>query len=113
MSEEALQEFYKYVLLPQFGLEKVQIEWKKHQEIGPDDDAHYFDINNQQYMLIFKDYGAYSEEELKELIKLPRGTFEYVSPTSHSDIAPIYRVGFDAPSKYAHNVTGYFTLLKI
>jgi hypothetical protein len=113
MKEEALHEFYKYVLLPQFGLENVDIVWKNHDEIGPDDDAHYFTIGDKQYVLIFRDYGAYSQAKIKELIALPKDTFKYINPTSATDSPPVYHFSLPTPFKYARNVTGYFTLLKV
>lgn len=114
MSEEALQEFYKYVLLPQFGLENVNIVWQQHEAIEPaDDHAHYFAIGEEQYVLLFKDYGEFSDGEIKEVVKLPNGTFNYINPTSQTDHPPAYSFSLPAPYKYASNITGSFTLLSI
>jgi hypothetical protein len=114
MSNESLEELYQFVILPQFGLPKsAKIIWKTHETIGPDDDAHYFQIDRKQYVLIFRDYDQFGEEEIRDLIKLPTGIFEHISPTSFTNCAPAYRFSLPVPFKYAHNVTGYFALLSI
>lgn len=110
--EQFLQKFYNDFLLPEFGIENnVNITWEKHEWIGPDDSAHYFSIRPNSYALIFRDYGVFTDEELKKLIKLPKENFEYVNTISgnrelHSSVI------LPRENKYIPHITGMFVLLK-
>ena len=115
MQGKSLYEFYEKVLLPQFGIENVSIEWSNSDDVGPDETVHYFSTNTADYALIFEDYGGFGRDEkfVKENVKLKTDSFEYVHPTSHTDYAPSYPVKFPVPSKYCVNVTGMFTLVNL
>jgi len=115
MNGKSLYDFYENVLLPQFGIKNVDIEWVSSEDIGPDETVHYFSTESEEYALIFEDFGGLgsSEEFVKENVKLKRGGFEYVIPTSYSDFSPSYPNKFATPYQYCANVTGMFTLVKL
>jgi hypothetical protein len=117
MDTHGLHQFYEFVVLPQFGIEKEIITWKSDEMIGYDDDAHYFDIDREsyadQYCLLFRDYGGFNEMEIQDLIRLPNKTFSYKTSKYYANESHWIRFTSDTPFKYVHNITGYFTLIKI
>ena len=115
MNGKSLYNFYENVLLPQFGIRDTQIEWNSSEDVGPDEVVHYFSANSEDYALIFEDYDGLGRTEtfVIENVKLKSDDFEYVSPTSHSDVPPSYPVKFPPPYQYCVNVTGTFTLVKL
>jgi hypothetical protein len=115
MEGKSLYDFYEKFLLPQFGIKKVQVEWARSKDIGPDETVHYFSVDNADYALIFEDAGGLGNTEtfVKESLELNNSSFEYVNPISHSDIMPSYPVSFPTPYQYCANVTGVFTLVKL
>ena len=46
MTNEALYDFYKYTVLPQFGLKDADITWAGSQQSGPDEFVHYMYCEN-------------------------------------------------------------------
>lgn len=113
MDEKFLEDFYKYAILSEFRIEKTEnIVWDKHEEIGPDDSAHYFSIDNKNYVIVFRDYDVFLDVELKELIKTRNGKFHYMETFTgekkfHFNPLP------PEQNKYIGNVTGTFVLLEI
>lgn len=116
MEQDSLYNFYEHAVLPQFGINDPSIVWRGSRRVEGDEFAHSFQSQGQDYILFFEDYadGPLSEAYIEKNL-LPSGaTFNFIEPTSHSNIPPSYD-GFRlaAPSQYCENVTGVFTLLKL
>ena len=115
MEGNSLYDFYEKFLLPQFGIKDTKIEWSNSEEVGPDENVHYFSADSEDYALIFEDYGGLGRTEafVKENVKLKNDNFVYIAPTSDTDVSPSYTVKFPTPYQYCVNVTGTFTLVKL
>ena len=115
MHGEPLYSFYENVLLPQFGILNAPINWKRSEDVGPDETVHYFSIDADDYALIFEDYDGLGRMAafVKENVDLKADSFEYVVPTSHSNVSPSYSIKFPTPYRYCVNVTGTFTLIRM
>lgn len=115
MDGKSLYDFYEKLLLPQFGIKDMQVEWNSSEDVGPDEVVHYFSANSEDYALVFEDYDGLGRTEafVKENVKLKSDTFEYVNPSSHTDVPPSYQIKFPTPYQYCVNVTGTFTLVKL
>lgn len=115
MNGKAVYKFYERVLLPQFGIKDVLIEWKGSDDVGPDEMVHYFSTSASAYALVFEDYDGLGRMEsfIRENVKLRGDNFEYVLPVSYSDFSPSYPIKFPTPYQYCDNVTGMFTLVRL
>ena len=115
MNETFCHQFYEYVLLPQFGMEDGGFNWKRCEVVGPDEKVHYFTFKEIDFALIYEDYDGLGRTSkfIEDNVKLVHSHFEYIQPTSKSDVAPSYPVKFPAPSKFADSITGMFTLVRI
>jgi hypothetical protein len=115
MNGKHLYEFYEKVLLPQFGIKGVGVEWASSKEVGPDEVIHYFSVRPDNFALIFEDYGGVgsTKQWVLENVNVKNGKFEYVSPTSYTEHSPSYPIKFPTPFQYCVNVTGMFTLVKL
>lgn len=113
MNGTELYELYSNLILPQFGLKEQAVIWDSSDTLGPDEEAHYFNIRDKRYVLIFEDVGGLAVERnyIKDNIELKGKDFTYISPVSATDHPPSWLMGLTAPYKYCHNVTGAFTLL--
>ncbi|HSH18516.1 MAG TPA: hypothetical protein VK978_03960 [Candidatus Saccharimonadales bacterium] len=114
MEGTSLYEFYAKVILPQFGMKGVDIQWLNSQDVGPDETVHYFYVEGVKYALIFEDFDGLGRDEdfVREHVDLQDLDFSYVKPTSASANTPSYSIRFPVPYKHCHNVTGTFTLIK-
>ncbi len=114
MHGKSLYEFYEKFLLLQFGIQDQKIVWSHSHDIGPDEVAHYFEMDGYRYVLVFEDYGGLAVEEkyVQETLNLEDNSFQYISPISATKHAPSYIVKFSTPYQYCENVTGAFTLIK-
>lgn len=116
MTENELHSFYKAAVLPQFELIDGVIVWAKSIQIGPDENAHPFALNGQQYILIFEDHGglALQREFIEKQLQIKPNEYDYVHPITQDDMTPSY-TGFHLPTpyKYVPGVTGTFTLLHL
>lgn len=115
MQGDALYEFYERFLLPQFGIKGKEIVWSHSTTLGPDEDAHYFRIENKAYVLVFEDIGGLAIERayIEESVGLKGKRFEYVLPVSATEHTPSWILKFPTPYQYCHNITGAFTLIEI
>jgi hypothetical protein len=112
-NKKLLEDFYEYAILPEFGIERTEdIIWSKHERIGPDDYAHYFSIDSEHYVLVFRDYDVFLDEELKKLIKTRNGKFHYIETFSGEKKFHFKSIP-PKENKYIENITGTFVLLKI
>lgn len=113
----ALEEFYQKVILPQFDVEKKMdnVVWVGHSTIGPDADAHHFRIGQKEYALIFEDYPGLGDEGIQEEVAASWQRIVRIGLTGHDDASTkVLSFGpAELPSKYVHNVTGYFSLVEI
>lgn len=116
MHEDSLHDFYKYAVLPQFGIKNVPIIWQGSHDTGPDETAHYFKLKEQDYVLIFEDYDGNGRNDayIKDNVLEYSSLYEFIKPTSQTSNSPSYN-GFKlpAPSMYCSGVTGTFTLIKL
>lgn len=115
MKPEHLFAFYEYALLPQFGIENQDISWHGSSTLGPDESAHHFSVANYEYILIFEDYDGLgrSPKFISETLALPEGQYIFVTPKAYTDTPPSLHFAFDTPFKYAPDITGTFTLIKL
>lgn len=115
MKPEYLYAFYEYMLLPQFGIEGEHIGWQGSTDIGPDETAHYFSTDTHDFILIFEDVDGLGRDPkfIEDELGLSRENYTFVKPKAHSDVSPSFRLIPPAPYKYAPNITGSFTLLKL
>lgn len=115
LSASSLHDFYKHVVLRQFGLKDEKIVWERSNVLGPNEEAHYFHTSNVSYVLLFEDYGGLATERsyIEANIELSGKGFEYVNPISATDHNPSWSLKPDAPYQHCHNITGTFTLIKV
>lgn len=112
MKEESLHEFYAYAVLPQFGFIGQSFEWTNCEHIGWDEDVHYFTHQGDNFALFFRDYGGMEDEDIKEMAGLEKAKYDYIYLKLQPETKFLDFKLF-APSLYAHNVTGTFTLVKL
>lgn len=122
ISEPTLNELYEKVILPQFGITD-DVTWHGHMPIGHDTDVHEFTHNSQEMILVFDDYPTTTIRTLHhEYLVFPQTAIQieleqdkdWVSPDASFEDRHI--LGFGpriTPSKYVHNVTGYFQLFRV
>ena len=115
MKPEYLYAFYEYALLPQLGIENEVIGWQKSVEIGPDETAHYFSTSAHTFILIFEDYDGLGRDPgyIEEALGLLGEEYTFVQPKAASTVAPSIHFILQTPYKYAPDITGTFTLLKL
>ena len=116
MDESSLHQFYQYVLLPQFGFDKVgPYDWTKCESLGPDEAAHHFLRKGNRYILIYEDYGglAVLENYVRDNLHLKTDEYEYIEPTSSTNRSPSYEFKLPVPCVHEHNVIGSFTLIRL
>lgn len=115
MKPEYIYAFYEYALLPQFGIENEHIAWHGSHKLGPDETAHLFSTDTSDFILIFEDYDGLGRDPsfIEETLRLKSDTYAYVKPKSQTSTSPSLRLTLPTPYKYAPNITGSFTLLKM
>jgi len=115
MKSEYIYAFYEYALLPQFGIENERIAWQGSHQLGPDETAHFFSTDAYDFILIFEDYDGLGRDPsfIEETLKLKNDVYTYVTPKPHSNASPSLRLTLPTPYKYAPNITGSFTLLRM
>jgi len=116
MDYVSLRIFYKYAILPRFGIYGESIEWGDSRRIDGDEIVHPFTIGGESYILLFEDYvdSGRTAEYIDGFI-LPSGTkFKFVEPIVHTGLSPSYDSRqLTAQARYCENITGIFTLLSI
>ena len=116
LTKQTLEELYEKVIVPQFAIEDdlAGIVWRGHSTIGPDADAHHFFIGKKEYALVFEDYPGLGVVGIHDEVAAPWQQVMCVGLTGHEDEAEELWFGpKELPAKYVHNVTGYFTLVRI
>lgn len=116
MDDASLHNFYKYTILPQFGISSESIEWGDSKRIEGDEFIHPFVIGSTSYILLFEDYvdSGCTTEYINGYILPPGAKFKFVEPIAHTILSPSYDSRqLTAQARYCENITGVFTLLKI
>lgn len=111
--------FYIEEVLPHFGVtDNNTITWK-HVDVMVDnhESIHWFEMDAQQYALVFEDYQAFDESEalahIEQTVRASGQTFEYVLPISSTGASPSYQGYESKGSGYIPDETGIFTLVKL
>lgn len=117
LAKRELYAFYAYAVLPQFGIEEIEIHWETTEALDDDDvSIHRFNTDQGSYALIFEDYDGFGRNEscIKDYILSDDQRFEFILPLSATESSPSYD-GFHLPppSKYCADITGTYTLIKL
>lgn len=116
MDSTSLHNFYKYALLPRFGIHSDSIQWGEAKRIDGDEIIHPFTIEDTSYVLLFEDYADTGRtKEYIDGFVLPPGTkFTFIEPVTSSAMTPSYNSRqLTGPVKYRENITGIFTLMQL
>lgn len=103
MNEKLLEQFYEAAILLRYGeiLDLSKITWTGHGKVGLDAWAHYFKVDDRQYVLLYEDFpsGEYLGDGLShEAIELNgEASFE---------------LKFSSNNKQVPNIIGWFTLFQ-
>lgn len=103
MNEKFLEQFYEAIVLPRYTdiVTFNQVTWVSHGRVGPDSWAHYFQVNDTEYILVYEDFpdGAPFNDDLShEVIKLGAATS--------------IELKFTDGGKQIPNLLGWYTLFR-